>query len=231
MPAVRRINRWLLNALTVLSLLLCVATLGLWLRSYRGGDRFPWRRSTAEAPASTRVRLGRLATERPGLVAVRGVSCVYFMQSSGDAAAAAMLDRQQGTTFDDSDFDFRSLDVQTPQPLARLGFIVASEGDVTPRPAYSVTFTGRSFFVRAVSTSVWVVAVPCWSLLAISLPLPLARGLRALRARRLVRLRSASGACVQCGYALTGNLSGVCPECGTKLPRTKGDSTTGAPPC
>jgi hypothetical protein len=25
------------------------------------------------------------------------------------------------------------------------------------------------------------------------------------------------GVCVSCGYDLTGNVSGVCPECGTKL--------------
>jgi hypothetical protein len=36
--------------------------------------------------------------------------------------------------------------------------------------------------------------------------LPLRSGLRARRARR--------GGCSICGYNLTGNISGVCPECG-----------------
>ncbi len=31
------------------------------------------------------------------------------------------------------------------------------------------------------------------------------------------RKRFAEGACVRCGYNLTGNISGVCPECGTKI--------------
>jgi hypothetical protein len=31
--------------------------------------------------------------------------------------------------------------------------------------------------------------------------------------KRLLRRRS--GQCAQCGYDLTGNLSGTCPECGT----------------
>ena len=43
---------------------------------------------------------------------------------------------------------------------------------------------------------------------AIQLPLKL-RDIRRRRRRRL------SGVCVGCGYDLTGNVSGVCPECGT----------------
>jgi len=38
---------------------------------------------------------------------------------------------------------------------------------------------------------------------------------------RLIRLRAdrrrARGLCINCGYDLTGNVSGVCPECGTPL--------------
>jgi uncharacterized paraquat-inducible protein A len=30
--------------------------------------------------------------------------------------------------------------------------------------------------------------------------------------------RRRRGLCVKCGYDLTGNTSGVCPECGTPLP-------------
>src|SRR5436190_17307428 len=33
-PAMRRLGRWTLNTLTVLSLVLCVGTAGLWVRSY-----------------------------------------------------------------------------------------------------------------------------------------------------------------------------------------------------
>ena len=35
-------------------------------------------------------------------------------------------------------------------------------------------------------------------------------------AHLLRRERKAKGLCVACGYDLTGNVSGVCPECGTK---------------
>lgn len=38
----------------------------------------------------------------------------------------------------------------------------------------------------------------------------------AIGARRS-RARRAAGACSNCGYDLTGNISGVCPECGTRI--------------
>lgn len=37
--------------------------------------------------------------------------------------------------------------------------------------------------------------------------------------RREARRRE--GTCLHCGYNLTGNLSGVCPECGAAIPREK----------
>jgi hypothetical protein len=40
---VKRIGRYIRSALTVLSLVLCVATIGLWVRSYRVRDAFVWR--------------------------------------------------------------------------------------------------------------------------------------------------------------------------------------------
>src|SRR4051812_14209382 len=40
--AMPRIARWLLNTLTLASLLLCVALAGLWVRSYWVADRIHW---------------------------------------------------------------------------------------------------------------------------------------------------------------------------------------------
>lgn len=42
-----------------------------------------------------------------------------------------------------------------------------------------------------------------------------AAGVLALLAWRLLRRRPRPGCCRRCGYDLTGNRSGVCPECGT----------------
>jgi hypothetical protein len=35
----------------------------------------------------------------------------------------------------------------------------------------------------------------------------------------LLRRRPRKGPCVKCGYNLTGNESGICPECGTRIER------------
>ena len=41
------------------------------------------------------------------------------------------------------------------------------------------------------------------------------RRMPAILQRRRERRRRAAGECLGCGYSLAGNLSGVCPECGT----------------
>ena len=45
-------------------------------------------------------------------------------------------------------------------------------------------------------------------------PLALTAAASALVARARVARRSRAGACKPCGHDLTGNVSGVCPECG-----------------
>ena len=45
----------------------------------------------------------------------------------------------------------------------------------------------------------------------------------AIREREKIRRWRAAGACLSCGYSLEGNVSGVCPECGTAV-RGSGDS-------
>jgi|GEM_PF-2856401 len=58
--------------------------------------------------------------------------------------------------------------------------------------------------------------LPCW---AIQIPLIVATGLLLRpwwRQRRAMRWLG-EGKCAKCGYDLTGNVSGVCPECGTAV--------------
>jgi hypothetical protein len=42
---------------------------------------------------------------------------------------------------------------------------------------------------------------------------------------RLARRRAANGQCTSCGYSLTGNTSGTCPECGTPVPKTPAEKS------
>ena len=58
--------------------------------------------------------------------------------------------------------------------------------------------------------------VPHW-LLVISMA---CLSLQLIRRGRLIRF--GTGKCQNCGYNLTANISGVCPECGSKIPETSG---------
>jgi hypothetical protein len=61
-------------------------------------------------------------------------------------------------------------------------------------------------------------AAHAWVACATALP-PLAWCLLRLRRAALRRKWASRGGCATCGYALTGNVSGVCPECGTPSTR------------
>lgn len=72
------------------------------------------------------------------------------------------------------------------------------------------------------------VMMPMWSLLAVCMFYPTLAFIRGpvtrLRRRRLNR-------CAPCGYSLIGNISGVCPECGSIVPRRANDGSFERPTC
>ena len=59
------------------------------------------------------------------------------------------------------------------------------------------------------------VFVPYWMLAAGASAIPLARGVLLGRRQWARRGKVLVGCCRRCGYDLTGNVSGVCPECGS----------------
>jgi hypothetical protein len=63
----------------------------------------------------------------------------------------------------------------------------------------------------------WLVGLPCWYPLVATAILP-ACWIRWFRRRRRSIARFRKRQCLECGYDLTGNVSGVCPECGTGVP-------------
>ena len=62
-----------------------------------------------------------------------------------------------------------------------------------------------------------VIGLPHWLLAGVLAILPVRWFRRRLHCR-LARRRHAAGECVACGYNLTGNTSGTCPECGIPIP-------------
>ena len=146
----KRFRRYIFNTLTVVSLLLMLATVGLWVDSYDNSRQ--------------------VDTEKFGVGSWQGV-CVCGIISIG-------LSRK--TLRDWYGFGY-----------GETGWIRLSELGA----AYIVTIT--------------LVSVPHWFLTLIFALLP-ALWLFKWNKRRKLGLN----ACHSCGYDLTGNESGVCPECG-----------------
>lgn len=60
----------------------------------------------------------------------------------------------------------------------------------------------------------WMLTLPYWMAIAFLLAYPIIVVILSPSRRRRRRLKQ--GLCLKCGYNLTGNESGVCPECGTE---------------
>jgi hypothetical protein len=172
-------TRRLLNLLTVLSLLLCLLSIGLSVTAFRRTDAIKY----SDGETSWVI-----ANARAGLLA----------WSYGDGMSK----------------DWPGWYGWRGEP----GDTVM--GTVHP-PAGRFGFAFQCYHWKADSASVhgWILA-PHWSL---AMPGTI---LVAWRLRRARSSRSPSGQCAACGYDLTGNVSGVCPECGAVAQQSISASTT-----
>jgi len=172
------------------SLLLCLATIILWVRSYRSYDRLG-RDSVGSCMTTPACR--ELISFSGGLV--------YHHFKSGLFAKAP---RQ---------WELRSIDPNSPA-----GISIHQEFTGTQSPDW---WNQMGFF--AVSHDEWyggepssrtLFEAPHWSV-ALILLLP---GLPLLiRVARSFRKLPTGPTCTKCHYNLTGNTSGVCPECGSPV--------------
>jgi len=77
---------------------------------------------------------------------------------------------------------------------------------------YTATLPSRYHYFVAPDFDGYFLYVPYWLVLSVSTPIWLT-----LRRKHQIPLRwKAEGKCVGCGYDLTGNTTGVCPECNAK---------------
>lgn len=67
----------------------------------------------------------------------------------------------------------------------------------------------------------WYVWIPCYALVLVAGTLPACWIMSNARSRRRLALRREQGLCLHCGYDLTGNVSGICPECGQPIPQSQ----------
>jgi len=158
---------------SVISLLLCVATAVLWVRSYTRYDE---------------VRLGveRNETAEVFLIASDNGGVLLFTDSKPLADTF-----KPGMTW-------------TTRPINRAAKMPA-------------TFWARHNFDALNWNYTWMIArgveVPHWLVVILTAVLP------AVFVWRSWRRPSGQARCSTCDYNLTGNTSGVCPECGTPIPQ------------
>ena len=178
-------TRRLLDLLTALSLLICVAVCVLWARSYgRGGVWTAWERGGPQGFSDT----CQLESVRGGLTEYRSVST---------AGAPPPWFRPGPRTGADAFAE-------------RLGFVVRYS------QRYADVFNTQ--MNGTVGTYRRQVRIPYWPVVAVTSGPPGFWVFSRVRRRRRLRERRARGLCTACGFDLTANISGVCPECGNTLP-------------
>jgi 4-amino-4-deoxy-L-arabinose transferase-like glycosyltransferase len=179
-------KRRLFNILAAASIVLCVATAVLWVRSNWYDDRIGYTREswqwTLHSVHGHLVAMG--GARYNGVNAFPGkIGCHYYsdrLPPEFSSAAKVAEYRCLGFAYD-------------PNRLITY--------DDPPRVRY-IYYTGHRFYV------------PYWFALVLLAILPVARAARWRRQRR----RTILNLCLICGYSLTANISGVCPECGTAIP-------------
>jgi hypothetical protein len=198
---VKRIGRYIFNGLTVLSLLLCVGTSGLWVRGYFVADRGYYSRwrvgGTTASEGAYWVQSGGgifiIATRQQALAGLGGDSAAQI----GRLAAAGPERRWVRLA---PDHAMTLAGGPRPGRLGRLGFWYV-RAPMKPSPGAMPGPRGNYY-------AEW--AAPAWAVCLVLALLPTAWVVRWRRERR----RDRAGLCTKCGYDLRATPE-RCPECGT----------------
>jgi hypothetical protein len=191
----RRFGRWMFNGLTVLSLLLCVATVALWVRSYRSHDRLYWQ-TESTATLSLQKSTGRIYSQR--LYKRAG----YEFQSA--------LGEQRFVRFEESMGPWSMLWHVQWVPGTAPAWTFVSDHNLRMRGRAQRVVGGSS--LGSLSSEQVYASVSDPLLASLFLLLPAVYALR--RWRRRVGRRQ--GTCAKCGYDLRATPD-RCPECGTAV--------------
>ncbi|HYE17264.1 MAG TPA: hypothetical protein VEA69_02410 [Tepidisphaeraceae bacterium] len=194
----RRLGRDILNGLTAIAALLCLATCALWVRSYWRGDGIQY---TAHV-RNDRMHSGFAWSVAGGLEAYWSVT--WLVPGRG------------------ADYD-RDFFIWNPHIA---GDVVKHEAiDVTAWRSWEAAWVHLTRFRTRVADNPamvggnvagsrsWEILIPHWAVAFATALLPAGRFWRARRRRRL----RASGACPACGYDLRATPE-RCPECGSAAP-------------
>jgi hypothetical protein len=190
--------RRILNIATALSLALLVATAALWVRSFFVTEHLAY------------AGMGRAAGDW-AMVVRSSQGAIYFDRRS-------YWDYQRGWTWGrrriSGPNDALRYAYQTPSWSRTLLGIRAFGGTAYTWPGHlypNVRPLPPLKDPRWWKDRYTALCIPFWALAAIFSAAPLCHGFRAYHQRTK---RNRAGRCLKCGYNLTGNVSGVCPECG-----------------
>ena len=189
-------KRRLLNLLTALSLLLCLATVALWARSYFRSDCLTYSQPTLEPELFRASYLIGVSGRGNAWVAFDWTEHEYHPTQPSPAEVDLEEETESPPTAGWEHETDRPEDVSEHFDHRAWGFGF----EVEPRSRWQ----SPPGYHR------WAVAFPLWAAAAAFAALPAARLFRRVRRRR----RAAAGVCSRCGYDLRAT-PGRCPECGT----------------
>jgi hypothetical protein len=197
----RRFGRWLFNGLAVVSTLLCAVLVAICLRNW------------SQFELVGVVRDGWSGTQR------------YQAKSISVSAAKGNF----YFSFDGWGYDFAHSDSITDLSISETMYRKMNPGEIRlvhrhsyPTAGYSLLpdhgFSRYSHSTGTPGEWEWdtEMSLPAWLAITTLAALPVTWAVLAWGAHRR-RRRADSGLCIACGYDLHGNLSGVCPECGTPI--------------
>ena len=204
------------------SLLICIGAAVLWARSWGKFDVLTYHRYRVYQAVSEdgRLRLQRLSgVVRRQLVTMRPVlgTRTFVTVSLRDIG-------EQPLGYDDSRFTQLNRYFGMDKPWTIRNRRTTLPRSIWPRwDAVSfMTASEADFTLIQHQRQEWVVGhalqLPYWMLVALATVLPIRYALGVWRCGTLRRRCTRRGACQQCSYDLTGNTSGVCPECGVPTP-------------
>jgi hypothetical protein len=184
----KRFRCILANAIATLSLILCIAVLGLWVRSYYFRDILSW----TPGPASTHVTQS-----------IRGA--VHDLTTFGTVAQGSM--QYQSDRLSPQAIWNGGMSSYPVEPEWHLGFIY----QYYTRVRMAVYMTERSNSTRLFTTSHRLIVIPYWFPALLFALCPFWRLISRIRKRE----DGVSGRCRKCGYDLRATPD-RCPECGTR---------------
>jgi hypothetical protein len=182
------------NGLAALPLVLCVATVAIWIRSYYGGDEIFYHREIfahhpdgATVSAETHYWIATLTGTVTLYAEVTPISPVWDGPQQNQSSWH--IGYAHGKRLATGEFEANGLDSSLV------------------RRKWGLTFD------REFGGSFWLVGAPIWLIACATAIFPVVQFGRWRQRQRSRKVR----ACSKCGYNLTGNISGVCPECGTAI--------------